>query len=217
MLVGKRMTQPVITINPDMPIQDALNLMKKEGVRRFPVVDKKGELVGIVAESDLLNASPSDVSSLSVFELTYLLSKIKVDGIMTKDVITVTEDMPIEEAARIMADKKIGGLPVMRDNKVVGMITETDLFKTFLELLGARTPGIRLTVLVKDVPGKLLELTQAICKVNGNIISVSTFLGESARMGRITFKIENVDLNTLKKAIEPYVEQIEDIREMKIA
>jgi acetoin utilization protein AcuB len=217
MLVGKRMTQPVITINPDMPIQDALNLMKKEGVRRFPVVDKKGELVGIVAESDLLNASPSDVSSLSVFELTYLLSKIKVDGIMTKDVITVTEDMPIEEAARIMADKKIGGLPVMCDNKVVGMITETDLFKTFLELLGARTPGIRLTVLVKDVPGKLLELTQAICKVNGNIISVSTFLGESARMGRITFKIENVDLNTLKKAIEPYVEQIEDIREMKIA
>jgi acetoin utilization protein AcuB len=217
MLVGKRMTQPVITINPDMPIQDALNLMKKEGVRRFPVIDKKGELVGIVAESDLLNASPSDVSSLSVFELTYLLSKIKIDGIMTKNVITVSEDMPIEEAARIMADKKIGGLPVMRDNKVVGMITETDLFKTFLELLGARTPGIRLTVLVKDVPGKLLELTQAICKVNGNIISVSTFLGESARTGRITFKIENVDLNTLKKAIEPYVEHIEDIREMKIA
>src|SRR3990170_281956 len=141
MLVGQRMTQPVITIEGEIPVQDALNLMGKEHVRRLPVVDGKGVLTGIVSERDLLHASASSATSLSVWELNYLISKIKVESVMSSDVITVTEDTPVEEAARIMADNKIGGLPVMRGGKVVGIITETDLFKLFLELLGARESG----------------------------------------------------------------------------
>jgi acetoin utilization protein AcuB len=217
MLVGTRMSTPVITIEMDTPIQEALIQMKKEKVRRFPVVDKNGKLVGIVSESDLLNASPSDATSLSVWEVNYLLSKITVERIMSRDVITVTEDTPLEEAARIMADHKIGGLPVMRDKQVVGIITETNLFKIFLELLGARTSGVRMTVLVEDKPGTLLDLTNTIYKAGGNIIAVSTFLGETANTRTLTFKINNITKEVLQKEIEPLIIKIIDLRDMKIS
>src|SRR4030065_2654493 len=135
MLVGTRMKFPVITASPDMPINEALTLMKRERIRRTPVI-KDGKLVGIVSDKDLLNASPSPATSLSVWELNYLLSKITVKDVMTKTVLTVEESTPIEKAARIMADNKIGGMPVMRGSEVIGIITETDLFKILLELMG---------------------------------------------------------------------------------
>ena len=159
MLVGARMTHPVITVHPNIPVHDALNLMRREHIRRLPVVDKKGNLVAMVSESDLLHASPSDATSLSIYELNYLLSKITIDHIMSTDVITVDKETPIEEAARIMADNKIGGLPVVLNNKVVGIITETDLFRVFLEMLGAREPGVRIAALVPNTPGELAKLT----------------------------------------------------------
>jgi acetoin utilization protein AcuB len=169
MLVGERMTNLVLTVSPEESVQEALVSMRKEHIRRFPVVDKKGKLVGIVSESDLLNASPSEATSLSVWEISYLVSKITVERVMTKDVITVTEDTPIEEAARIMADKKIGALPVMKGEKLVGIITETNLFRIFLELLGARSEGVRVSFIVKDVPGKFAEIASAVRDVGGNI------------------------------------------------
>src|SRR5512134_803212 len=154
MFVGERMSHPVITLSPETPIHDALAMFRKEHIRRAPVV-KDGKLLGIVSERDLLNASPSSVTTLSVWEINYLLSKVTVKQVMSKKVKTVDADTPIEEAARIMADSKIGGLPVVRDGKVVGMITETDLFKIFLELMGAREKAIRATVLIDDKPGQL--------------------------------------------------------------
>jgi acetoin utilization protein AcuB len=138
MLVKERMSYPVITIHPELPMQDALSLMLKEQIRRLPIVDKHGRLIGIVSERDLLHASPSDATSLSFNEVNYLLSKITVEEVMSKNVITVKEGTPLEEAARIMTDNEIGGLPVVRDNEVVGIITKIDLFKIFLELIGAR-------------------------------------------------------------------------------
>ena len=217
MLVGERMSRPVISIHPDMPLQDALRLMHKEHLRRLPVVDKHGKLVGIVSERDLLHASPSDATSLSVWELNYLISKITVDGIMTKDVITITEDTPLEEAARLMADGKVGCMPVMHDDELVGIITETDLFKVFLELLGAREPGVRLSVLLPDLPGELAKLTQAIFNLGGNIIALGTFLGESPENREVTVKVGGVELQALKEAVEPVVERVIDIRETKPA
>lgn len=215
MFVKDRMSYPVITIHPEIPIQDALNLMHRESVRRLPVVDKKGHLIGIVAEKDLLHASPSDATSLSVWEVTYLLSKVTVEGIMATEVITVTEDTPIEEAALIMADSKIGGLPVVRDSELVGIITETDLFKVFLELLGAREAGVRLAALVANQPGELTKVTTAILELGGNIVSLGTFKGESAENREITLKVEGVDHQALREAIEPIVERVVDIRESK--
>jgi acetoin utilization protein AcuB len=217
MLIGERMTRPVITVRPETPIQEALQLMRTEHIRRAPVVDDHGRLVGMVSERDLLHASPSEATSLSIWEVHYLLSKITVDRIMAKNVISVTEDTPIEEAARIMADNKIGGLPVLRGSEVVGIVTETDLFKAFLELLGARESGLRLSALVADQPGELAKLTSAIYKAGGNILSLGTFLGESTENRMVTAKIVGLDQAGLKKTIEPLVERIVDLRMTKAA
>ena len=129
MLEGERMTRPVIAVRPEMPIQDALKLMRTEHIRRAPVVAEHGRMVGIVSERDMLHASPSQATSLSIWKIHYLLSKITVERVMAKNVVTVAEDTPIEDAARIMADNKIGGLPVLRGREVVGMVTETVLFQ----------------------------------------------------------------------------------------
>jgi acetoin utilization protein AcuB len=141
MLVGERMTRDPIVIRDDTSIQGALKIMRDNKVRRLPVLNDKGALVGIVSERDLLFASPSPATSLSIYELHYLMSRIKVADVMTTEVITVTEDTPLEEAARIMVGNKIGGLPVERKGELVGIITETDLFKIFLELLEDREMG----------------------------------------------------------------------------
>lgn len=215
MLVGERMSHPVITVPPTMPVQDALAQMRRDRVSRYPVVNSRGKLVGIVSKLDLMNASPSKATTLSVWEINYLLSKITVEQVMTTKVITVTEDTPLEEAARIMADNKIGGLPVMRGDRLVGIITETDLFRIFLEMLGARMPGVRLTVELREMPGKLHELTGAIQETGGNIIALGTFLGESAETRRVTVKVSGVGLEDLQKAVQPVVEKVVDIREMK--
>ncbi|GAG25157.1 unnamed protein product, partial [marine sediment metagenome] len=118
MLIGERMTGHPVTVTQNEGIDDALKMMRDNHVRRLPVLDKKGKLVGIVSDKDLLYASPSPATSLSVHELHYLLSKLTVKEVMSSPVITVTEYTPLEEAARIMADSKIGGLPVMREDKV---------------------------------------------------------------------------------------------------
>jgi acetoin utilization protein AcuB len=211
MLVGERMSKPVITITPEIPIVDALNLMKRERIRRMPVV-KDGKLVGIVSDKDLLNASPSQATSLSVWEMNYLLSKITIKDVMTTSVRTVTESTPIEEAARIMADNKIGGLPVLREQSVVGIITETDLFKIFLELMGARDVGVRVTALMHEERGQLARLTQTITNAGGNFVAFGQFTGEDPSNRLITCKIDGMQEEQVKQIIEPLVEKLIDLR-----
>ena len=213
MLVGERMTKRPIIVHPDTPFNEALQLMRKEKIRRLPVVDKKGKLVGIVTDKDLLHASPSPATALSIHELHYLLSKIKVRELMTKEVITVEEDTPLEEAARIMADNKIGGLPVMRDDKLVGIITETDLFKIFLEMLGAREKGVRLTMLVPAQKGILAQITGEIANRGGNIVSLGTFLGEDPTNRLVTVKAADVSKKELTAAMEALGMEMVDVRE----
>ncbi len=213
MLVEERMTSPAITIGPDVGVQDALAMMHRDKVRRYPVIDRHGNLLGIISESDLLNASPSDATTLSVWEINYLLSKLTVDKVMSKKVITITRDTPIEEAARIMADNKVGGLPVVDGNKVVGIITETNLFRIFLELFGARARGIRMSVLITNERGALWRLTGAIQAINGNIIALGTFLGENTGNGMVTVKVDGVEMAALKSAVAPVVVKILDVRE----
>lgn len=211
MFVGERMSRPVISVTPETPINDVLAMFKKEHIRRAPVM-KDGKLVGIVSEKDLLNASPSDVTTLSVWEMNYLISKVKVKNVMTKKVITVTKDTPIEEAARIMADKKIGGLPVVDGEKVVGMITETDLFKVFLELMGARDKALRVTASVDDKPGVLAKVTKAIADAGGNFVSFGFFSGEDASTKTLTFKVEGIKKEEIKKVLGNAVRKFWDVR-----
>jgi len=141
MLVGEKMAKDPIVIRDDTPIDRALKIMRDNKVRRLPVLNDKSALVGIVSERDLLFASPSPATTLSIYELHYLMSRITVADVMTAEVITVTEDTSLKEAARIMADNRIGGLPVERKGELVGIITETDLFKAFLEILEVQEVG----------------------------------------------------------------------------
>jgi acetoin utilization protein AcuB len=207
------MTHNPITVTPDISIAEAMERMKRETVRRFPVLDKNRNLVGIVAYDDLLHASPSAVTSLSVWEVSYLLSQVKIREVMTKKVITVTEDTTLEEAARLMVDNKIGGLPVMRDNMVVGIITESDVFKVFMELLGAREVGTRLTVLAPYFKGSLAQISSAITERGGLILALNTFLGEDPTNWGCQLKVADISKDELLEVVEPLVVEIVDVRE----
>jgi acetoin utilization protein AcuB len=190
---------------------EALRLMQSEHIRRAPVV-KEGKLVGIVAQKDLLNASPSPVTSLSVWEIHDLVSRITVGKVMSHRVITIQEDTPIEEAARQMADHRIGGLPVLHGDKISGIITETDIFKVFLEMLGAREKGVRLSVLTNNQPGEIAKISQAIFEVGGNIIGLGTFAGDDISNFIVTLKVVGLPQEQLKSVVEPLVVQLKDIR-----
>ena len=214
MLVRERMSRNPYTITADTPVEEALTRMREVHIRRFPVLDKSGKLVGIVSEKDLLYASPSPASSLSIYEMHYLLSKLMVSQVMTKDVVTVAEDTPVEDAARIMTDRKIGSLPVVREGQLVGIITETDLFKLFLELLGARKKGVRLTMLVPDSKGMLAKITAAIAQQGGNIIALGTFLGEDPTNVMVATKVNDVPKDKLVETLKPFVVQMIDAREV---
>lgn len=211
MLVGDRMSKPVISVPSDMPINEALNLMKKERIRRAPVMNN-GKLIGIVSDKDLLNASPSPATSLSVWEMNYLLSKITVKDVMTKKVLTIQEDTPIEEAARILADNKIGGMPVMRGDMVVGIITETDLFKLFLEMMGAREKGVRVTFMIDEKPGQIAALSKAVAELGGNFVAFGTFAGEDPSSRLITFKVECLTEDQVRQIVETHGRKLIDLR-----
>ncbi|MGA2820222.1 MAG: CBS domain-containing protein [Anaerolineales bacterium] len=212
MLVRERMSKPVITIPPQTTVPDALNLLKEEHIRRLPVMDH-GKLVGIVTDKHLLSASPSPATSLSVWEITYLLSKLRVDRIMSRQLVTVSEDTPLEEAARIMVDNKIGGLPVLRGEQLVGIITESDLMKTFLEFMGARERGIRLTLLVKEEKGGLAQLARTITNLGGNIVAMGLFMGEDPSNRVATVKVAEVNRESLLAALQPLALKVIDVRE----
>lgn len=212
MLVGMRMSSPVITIAPEMSVVEALSLMKNRHIRRTPVV-KDGVLVGIVSDKDLLNASPPPSTSLSVWEMNYLMSRITVREVMTREVLSVTENTTIEDAAKIMVDKKLGGLPVLRGAELVGIITETDLFRVYLEMTGAREPGVRVTCLIPEQKGQLARLTQAIAIEGGNFVAFGQYTGKDHPYDRLlTFKVANISEEAVKRVIDPYILKIIDIR-----
>lgn len=215
MFVRDRMSANPITVTPDTPFQDALKLMHERRFRRLPVVNNDGKLVGIVSERDLLYASPSPATSLSVWELNYLLSKLQIREIMTKDVITVSPDTPIEDAARLIADNKIGGMPVVdQDDRVVGVITETDLFKTFVEMLGGGEPGLRLTLAVPERKGVLAELAKTIFDLGGNIVSVGSFYGDTPEERELVIKVRDVSKAQLIGTLEALGDHVIDARDV---
>ena len=204
MNVGRRMSHPVITIPPNMPVTKAHELMARENINQCPVV-KSGKLVGLVTEKDILKAYPSSATTLAVWEITSLVEKIKVEDIMIKQFQTVQEDTPIEVAARILVDHEISALPVMRGKELVGIITEADLFKIMLEMLGARRPGVRFSVLMQNQPGEIAKLSQAIYNNGGDITALSTFEGDAISNFLIAMKVDGIEQQALMEIVEPLV------------
>jgi len=216
MLVRDCMVSNPITITPQTSVPDALRIMREKKVRRLPVVDAQGSLVGIVSEKDLLYASPSPATTLSIWEIPDLLARITVEKVMTKKVITVEQDKPLEEAALLMADHRVGGLPVMHGDKLTGIITETDLFKVFVTQLGARREGVRLTAVVPNIKGLLARVTQAVYAVGGNIVGLGLgeVAGKSGTVWEITLKVQDVAKEKLVEALKPVVDEIVDVRQV---
>jgi acetoin utilization protein AcuB len=207
------MTHNPFTVRTDTPVADAQALMRREKIHRLPVLDNHKNLVGIVSEKDLLYASPSPATTLNVYEMSNLLGKLTVSEVMTKEVYTVDPETLIEDAARIMVDDNIGGIPVVRDGHVVGIVTESDIFKQFIELFGTRRKGIRCTLLIPEAVGELASLASAIANRGGNIISLGTFPGEDPTNALATLKVEGIDREVLVEACSPFVEEVLDIRE----
>ncbi len=213
MLVGRRMSHDPKTVLQDCSVAEATERMQRERVRRYPVLNPAGKLVGIVSLDDLLRAGPSGVTSLNVWEISYLLSQVKVKDVMTKKVLTVTEDTPLEEAAKLMLDNKIGGLPVMRGDAVVGIITESDIFRVFTEVLGGFHKGIRLSVLAPYFKGSLARISTAIAEAGGLIVAFNVFEGEDPSNWGAHLKVADISQEELLKAVKPLVLEILDVRE----
>jgi acetoin utilization protein AcuB len=144
----------------------------------------------------------------------YLLSRLLVSELMITDVITIGPDTPVEEAARIMSDHKIGGLPVMEGDKLVGIITETDVFTVLLEMLGARQKGLRLTLEIPERKGEMARVTTAIARLGGNILALGTFLGDDPTTGIVTVKVEDVSAEALEAAMRDLGFKILDVRQI---
>lgn len=212
MFVGERMTRNPVTILETASIDDGLHLMRERKVRRLPVLDASGKMVGIVSDKDLLHAAPSPATSLSVHELHYLLAKLMVKNVMSSPVITVGPDTPLEEAARVMADNKIGGLPVLEGDQLVGIITETDVFKVLTEVLGAREPGLRITLGVKDAKGVLARITDVLAKLGANISALVAYSGRQPGERFLMVKLSDVDAAAVKDALAGLDVQVVDFR-----
>ena len=215
MFVREYMTPDPFTITADVSVPQALHLMRDKKVRRLPVLDGRGKLVGIVSDKDLLHASPSPATSLAVWEMNELLAKLKVEKVMTREVISVSGDTPLEEAARIMSDRKIGGMPVMEDQSLVGIITETDLFKVLLDMLGGRRSGVRVAVSVPDAKGTLAKVTNAVFGAGGDIVGLgfSEVADTGGLLWEIMLKVQDASQDQLVEVLEPVVDKIMDVRE----
>jgi acetoin utilization protein AcuB len=216
-LVKDRMTpQPLILVTPDTPITEAQRLMQEHNIQHLPVVADHHNLVGLLTREAMLRAVPWSAASLSALETQYILSKVKAGKVMIREVITVAEDMAAEEAARIMVDHKIGCLPVLREGDLVGIITDIDLLATTMEMLGARQPGLRLSVTVPNQPGEMARLSAAIASIGGNLTAFGSWEVEHAqeRLG-VVLKVDRVSKAQLLATVEKLADiEILDIREM---
>jgi len=202
MLVKDRMTSNPVTIRTDTNLKEALDLVRSSPFRHLPVLDENGDLVGIVTEKSLVYASPTPSTTLSVFEVDYILSRTKVGQVIQGDVITVGPDLPIEEAARVMIDHRIGCLPVLKDRKLIGIISDTDIFRVFVEGLGGGHPSLRITVVIPEAVGSLAHITSCVANLGGNIHSLGMFWGERPEDRLIAFRLEGVDRETVLQALD---------------
>lgn len=201
MYVGRRMTPNPITVKPDTTHPEALALMREHHIRQLPVVNAQGRLVGIVSEEDLLSTQPSPATTLSIYEIYSLLDNLKISTIMSSPVFTVQEDCPLEAAARIMMEERIGSLPVMRGEQLVGIITGTDVLRALIEALAGTQEGLSFSVRLEDKPGALASVLREVAEAGGNLVSVVTFHSPEVGRGEIFIKEQGANRLALEEGI----------------
>ncbi|MGV3010184.1 CBS domain-containing protein [Streptococcus thoraltensis] len=201
MAVKDFMTSKVIYVSPDTTVAHASDKMKAQDLRRLPVIEND-RLVGLVTEGTMADATPSKATSLSIYEMNYLLNKTKIRDIMIRDVITVSQDASLEDAIYIMMKHKIGVLPVVDNDQLYGIITDRDIFKAFLEVSGYGEEGLRLNILLNDTIGSLEKVVRVISEANLNIHRTVV---ANHKSGKILVEIQiqgQTDTQTLQKALE---------------
>lgn len=195
MLVANWMSKNLVALDPDSTMSQATRLIREHHISHLPVIDKNGHLKGIVSDRDVKRASASDATTLSVHELAYLLSRMKIIDIMTRDPVTVGPYDTIEEAAMIMLERGISGLPVVDDNSaVVAMITQSDIFRALISLTGITHGGIQFALDLDDRPGSIKEVTDVIREYGGRMVSILTSYDNSPEGKRRVFiRAKNLD------------------------
>jgi acetoin utilization protein AcuB len=193
--IREKIQRNPVTISPDATFFEARNLIHEKGVRHLPVIDKNNMLVGIVTDRDIRKVGPSEATLLSVQEINYLLGKLKVSNFMTpkNKLVTITPDTLVEEAVQLMHDNKIGCLPVIEEDKLYGIFTETDVLDHFVDIFGLQQKGTRLSLALEDKPGSMLGILEIFKKHNVDIISIVTpsFMVEGKRISAIRIRTED--------------------------
>ena len=221
MYVGRKMTTDLTTVTPDTPLVKARDLLREKNIKQLPVVDEQGNLVGILTDRDIKQAWASPATTLSIYELTYVLQKLTVESVMIKDVITIGPGSTVERATRILHAHKIGSLPVVEDGKLVGIITSTDLMEVLLDGLGIQEASGRLMVLVEDRIGVLADVCTILKNANISIVSLITLpLHQYPGIHQLVMRVSSADrdkaveslssegykvVTEYKKDLEPYL------------
>jgi acetoin utilization protein AcuB len=200
MLVRDVLTPIVISVTPKTTLPEAVRLMRERGIRHLPVVED-GKLVGIVSDRDLKRAMASPATSLEVHELTYLLNRLAVGEIMTRTVITIGAMFPVEEAARLMVMEKVSALPVTDADRLIGIVTETDVLDLFVRAMGAGTPSSRLDVRLGDRQNALAEVVRITENAGAVVSSVMTLVDRDGRKEAV-LRLATINPAPAVKALE---------------
>ncbi len=202
MIVAKRMMRNPVSVDENDSMKKAMDLLRERDIRHLPVLKDGEKLVGIVTERDIKQASPSPATALEIREIYYLLDKVKVKQIMTRRPYTISSTAPIEEAALIMREKKIGCLPVVDAGRLVGILTETDLLDAFIESMGVSGPGYRMELVLPNRPGMLFEVLKLMKDFDANVVSVATAPHDDTDRKILILRIETKNYKLLKAAIK---------------
>ncbi|HEX3044535.1 MAG TPA: CBS and ACT domain-containing protein [Bacillota bacterium] len=200
MFVKERMTQNPVTVTEDTPVVEVGEILHKNKFARIPVL-QNGKLVGIITRDDLLRVTPSEATTLSVWELNYVLSKLLARNVMTKNPITIGPEATLEEAALLMNEREIGCLPVVDKGNLTGIITESDIFAAFLDLMGLKQTGTRLTIDLENRIGVIADITETIKSQGINIISMALF-HRSKTNGELVLRLDSSETNQLISTLQ---------------
>lgn len=210
MAVKDFMTRKVFYISPNTTIAHAADMMREQKLHRLPVIEND-QLVGLVTEGTIAEASPSKATSLSIYEMNYLLNKTKVGDVMIRDVVTISQFASLEDATYLMLKNKIGILPVVDNEQLYGVITDRDIFKAFLEVSGYGEEGVRLRFVTENKVGVLEQIIRLLVEENLNI---SNTVNIPRKDGKIIIEVQlagNIDTALLKKKFEEHAIELAEI------
>ncbi len=200
MFVGLRMSRTVPVCAPDDGLDKAIQVMREKKVRQLFVTEGDA-VVGVLSRIDLQHVLPSTATTLAVNEMNYQLSRLKVRDYMTRAVVSVAQDATLEEAARLMHDRDVSGLPVVKDGRLVGLINRTMMLAAFIEEMGLQVDSSRITLELDDTPGQILSITQIIKDIRLNIVSIATFFPEPTNKRLVVFRVKTTDPRPIEAAL----------------